>query len=42
MTEKQKWFYLWHHILDRTMLSEPAAKLAASLAIEWLKKHESK
>jgi hypothetical protein len=40
MTEKQKWSYLWRYIFERMLITEPAAKHAASLAMSWLEKHK--
>ena len=41
MTEKQMWSQLWRYIYKRTMLTEPAAKHAAALALEWAQEKRS-
>jgi hypothetical protein len=42
LTEKQRWSYLWRHIMKRSTLDEDQAKLAALLAMQWLEKREKK
>ena len=36
--DRRKWLGLWRYIHNRSMISEQDAKLAASLALQWLER----
>lgn len=36
--ERRKWRGIWRYILQRTIVTEPAAKHAALLALQWLER----